>query len=169
MTSVDTWELIRRKKTAVQPLLEFFFNDLLSGVKNKLRKRATNAHPWKVVVHSKIPGNIFLEFYRTLRDYKIRTFREIEVTRKKDGSISRIVFTFTNIGPLKFHLGQATDITDIAAFKKKYFCREWPDGCEAAVSITPDKAATLVFNMKTQKMTFSAPYEVRNSYGNLCL
>ena len=169
MTSVDTWALTRSKKTAVQPLLEFFFKDLLSGVKNKLKKKATNAHPWKVVVYTKIPAHIFLEFYRTLRDYKIRNFREIDVTRKKDGTICRIVFKFTHPGPLKFHLGQATDVTDIVAFKKKYFVREWTDGCEAAVTITPDEPATLVFNMKTQKMTFSAPYEVRNSYGNLCL
>ena len=70
---------------------------------------------------------------------------------------------------LKFHFGQATGITDKETFRKKFFFREWADGTKAEVKITPDKPATLVFNMRTQKMTFSTPYEVHNSYGNLCL
>lgn len=167
--SVDTYNVLNNEIVNVKPLVVFHFNELLKNLTKRITKRPTNANPWKVVNAVKVPPVLFLKFYRALRDFKIRNFREISLKRKKDGTLKLITIKFTNIGPLRYHLGQAVGVTNKQVFEERFLVRHWPDGSKGSVVVTFEKPATLEFNMITNKLFFSANYEVVNNFGNVCL
>ena len=97
---------------------------------------------------------VFLKWYKSVRDFHIKTYRNIEIKKGRKGEVKDIIISFTHNGPLCYHLGRAVNVKTKDAFFKKYLTRTWPDGCRGDVVVCDETPATLTFNMKSGKLLF---------------
>ena len=168
-TYVDTYAVLKNDASPTLPILKFHFEKLLANVKRKISKKPTLNNPWCIQVSREIHVSVFLKFYKALRDFKIRTFRTIDVKKNKKGETKQITIMFFHQGPLVFHLRQVIADLDNNEFTDKYFTRLWSNRTSGKIVVDANKPATMTYVLKSGKLTLNFHYEVRNSYGNLCL
>ena len=167
------YDFLREDSIAVQPLVNFYFEELLSGIKRRLSKHPSKINPWKTSSTVTIPLLIFKKFYRALSEHRVQNFREIFVSKKRDGSTKEIRIVFKHFGTTRFHLGKSIGYNfesteEKEKFDGKYFAKTWNDNSKARVVVTAENPGTLIYSARTKKMTLTLDYQVTNQYGNVC-
>ena len=147
-----------------KPILKFCFEDLLKQLNRKIKKTTTVHNPWTILVSTKILPALFWKWFKLIRDYKIKNFKQIELKKNREGVTTQITINFTNIGLLCYHFRQILNL-EKELFKETYFEKDWKYGFKGAVFVTEENPATIFFNMKTGMLKLSLKYEVKNEHG----
>ena len=164
--SLDTYAILDRETISVKPVLAHHVIILLKGIKRKINKKPKSTNPWTIKSTVNIQKDVYLKWVRAVRDFKIQFFRDITETRNKKGDLKRIEISFTHIGPLQYHLRKAVNETDKVSFSRKFFMREWSDGCKGTVNVDEENRAVMAYTVSTGKLELCVKYEVVNRYGN---
>ena len=119
---LETFVVLKKGAAPVTPLLQFEFEDLLTSVKRKMTIKPRLNNPWGICAEIKIHKSLFLKWFRAVRDYKIRSHREIVINKYKNAETKNIIITYDHKSPLCYHLGQVMDGEYIYdEFSIKYF------------------------------------------------
>ena len=162
----DPYDILEEETLKVKPILRYHFLDLLKQVNRRICKNSRVHNPWRINVTIKIFGTVFLRWYRAVKDYKIKEYRDITLKKTKNETKS-IEIKFTHVGPFKFHLRNAIGIKDKKAFQEEFMTRRWSDGSVGEVVVTEEDPATMFFNLKTGALSISLKYAVKNQHGVL--
>ena len=121
--------------------------------------------PWVVNIQRYIYRDIFLQFYRAVRDYKTQFGVTVVAEKKRDQQLKSITITFVHLGAFKFHLKQ---VTSDAISIENLFNKKLQHGCIGRIVVNETKQATLKYNVSTGLLKLSVSYVVFNKYGTVC-
>ena len=154
---LETYDELKKKKIDVFMILKFHFDRIVTGINRKLTFKHKLYNPWTIEIIEFIAPNVFYEFYRAVRDYKIQSgFTAVTVKNKKKIP-TEYILTFTHKGVFNFHIQQ---IKDVGRLQKTS-----TNGNVASVVITEESPAVFHYKLKgTLKVHLK--YKVVNKYGN---
>ena len=166
MTSFDSYAAVRKHKSDTCDTLEWHFTTVVKSIHRKISLHQRYKNPWKITISEKIKFDTFLQFYKAVRDFRVKYGRTINLEKYKNQSMKTIVIKFTHLGALKFHLNQITNgnIKNIGDLFEKKLSNE----NKGTVVVTDEKPATLTYKVATHMLTIDISYEVCNRYGNIC-
>ena len=166
MPSFDSYAALRNHQTTTSDILEWHFTSLVKSMYRKVSLHQRYRNPWRICVAEKIKFEIFIQFYKAVRDFKISYGRTLKLEKYKNSSIKVITITFTHLGALKYHLTQTTNgnLNDI----NEFFEKKLKNGNKGAIIVTEEKPATLTHKVATSTLTMDLCYKVYNKYGNIC-
>ena len=167
------YDFLESDFSRTKTLIHFFFEELLSGIKRKLTKHPSKVNPWKASSTVTIPLVLFKKYHRALSEHRVQNFREIVITKKRDGSTKEIKIIFKHFGTTRFHLGKTVGFKfesddEKSEFDRTYFEKNWNDNSKATVVVTAENPGILIYSARTKKMTLTLDYQVINQYGNVC-
>ena len=159
----DSYAVLARQNVEVLSLLKFYFKEIFTAVHRRLNIRPTLNNPWRIVIVHKIFADIFIQFFRTVRNYKYQlgvTITDVKKDRSRK-SIS-VSITFTNLNIFLFHFDKTIGGIDV----KKFLGKSVTD-CTAKVIIDDEKPALLTYNFKKHLFTSKLHYLATNRYVNI--
>ena len=149
----DSYKILEDEKIQIKPILNYHFTQLLTGTRRNIQKKPNLANPWKVKSTTNLHVTVFLKWYKAVRDFRVKTYRNIHLKKNKKGEVTDIIISFTHIGPLCYHLGKAVNVKTKETFTEKYLS-PWPDGCVGNVVVDEETPAILTFSMKSGRLFF---------------
>ena len=155
----DPYSELPAIKVDLLPQLNFHFKEIFCTIKRRLKIRQTINHPYKIIINHKLHHELYLKWYRAVRDYVPSFGRKITVSRKRNRSIKSIEISFTHLGSFRYHLTKAVG-EDVKTYLKKSI-----GDCKLKVVVSEDKPAVLCFDMNRNSLSMKLSYEVTNRYG----
>ena len=164
--ALETYEVLERKEVKIVGVLEFHMKRLTSSIHRKLSFKQKFVDPWVINISEYISKEVYYEFFRAVRDYKISYGRTCEIVRSKKNEPKEYVITFVHYGCLRFHLSKVIDANvDIDAVLSKSDAI----GNKAKVIVDDaDKKAIMHYKISTGELKLKLHYEVKNKFGNIC-
>lgn len=158
---------LNEQNVSIGRLWEWHMASITSGIKRKLSFRQKIKNPWKIEVIEVIHRDVFIVWFKLIRDFKIQYGRTINVVRDKKTNIGKVyTITFTHFGALRYHM---SEIGQNIKIKQDNFSRKNTIGNTATVVVDTEHPATVTFNASKSTVTFDLHYQVINKYGNVCL
>ena len=86
MENLDSYKVLKEKRLEIVPQLTWFFCDLFTAAKRRIRKWQLLRNPGHITISHNIYHLRYWEWLRAIRDCDLPTFgRSIEVCRDKRG------------------------------------------------------------------------------------
>lgn len=160
----NAYQILNNKKTEVKELLNFEISDILKKIKKRLRIKQSVRNPWRITISQRFHRNLFIEWYKAIRDHSTSFGREVAAKRDRKGVLTEVRISFTDIRSLVYHFSRALDNSSdgSAAFLKKK-----AGNCKVEVISSSEYPSEIIFNAKSNRLTFKSRYQVTNRYGNI--
>ena len=161
-------ECTLRKQNHILPILKFHFEQLLKSVLRNISRKPTLRRPGFLEVSVFIGISAYIEWFYAIRDFNIKTFRYLNITRNNDKSIKVISITFHHLEPLSFHVVKIVDLK-IRELQQKYFKKVWTNGNTGELVTNERNPIVLKYMMKTGKLSVTGHFVSKNMCGNVCI
>ena len=163
-SAFDSYAVLGRQNVEVLPLLKFHFKEVFKTIHRRLSIRPTLKNPWVIVVSHKIFFDVFIQFFRAVRDYKIQLGVEIiEEKRDRHRRLLSAKIKFSNYNTFLFHFDKALG----GGIEIKSLLQKSIRDCTAKVVISDDKPALLNYDCKKHLLNLKVHYLAKNRYGNI--
>ena len=164
----DSHEVLTEKKIHILPILKFHFEHFLKSVVRKISRKQTLRRPGFLEVSIFIEKSAFIEWFYAIRDFHVKTFRYLNVTRNNDKSMKVVSISFHHLVPLSFHVGKVVDLKS-AELQQKYFKKVWTNGNTGELVANQHNPVVFKYTMKTGKLSLTGHFIIKNLYGNVCI
>ena len=152
------YNILDGKSVSVANLWEWHLPHIVDGISRKLSFRKRIKNPWKISVQEYIIREVFVQWYRVLREFQTEHGRTLTKTERK------YTISFNHYGTFKFHF---TKLSGNSVDLSKKFIKEDKLGNRAKVVATTRKPIIITYDVRKALMTININYEVTNKYGNV--
>lgn len=166
-STLDTYAVLRSETFGVGELLKYHFVEVIKLVYKKITQKENFRNPWEIILKREIFSQLYIQFYRAIKDFRTSFGRTVTVDRDSKNKIKSIKIVFTNLSALKLHLKELTNLSK--ADISKYFARSWKNGNTAKVVVSEEKPVVFIFKISTNSLVINMSYELKNKYGTVCV
>ena len=146
---MSSYEALQNEQIDVIQLLNYHIDWIIDTIHRRLTEKENYKNPWQLEVERNIHNQLFLPYYKSLKNFSTEHGRTIEVTRYKTklAPLKEIKIVFHHFGSFVFHLSQAS--TKSKGEIKSLFVRKWKTGNETNIIVNESKPVTLVYKVKS--------------------
>ena len=156
---LTSYERLHSKKITVAPLLSIELESILGKISRCLTVKQKVNDPLKVTFDHQIHSDIFLQWYRAIRDNTTHFGVDFLIKQDRKEKIKTVTLTFTDIRSFKFHVtkacGENIQIDSYITKKKDHNKLEL---------LTPIKKT---LDSPKHSLKFKASYQAKNQYNNI--
>lgn len=121
---LETYQVLANKHVKTYEIIQFHFKKILQGIYRRLTFKQKFKNPWVAEVGEYICPEVFYEYYKAIRDFKISFGRTTEVKRNKQGKPTSYTIKFNHLGCMNFHLKKSIDGSSTDEYLKKQITLE---------------------------------------------
>ena len=158
---LETYEVLRNKDVKIASILQFHFKRILASLYRKISFHQKYRNPWVIEVTEYISSEVYYQFFRAVRDYKISYGVVAKVTKDSKGFSKEYILEFNHLGAFRFHLKEvANESVD------NYFKKSNSIGNNGSIIVSDEKKAVFKYKVGTGTLNIQLHYTVTNKYGN---
>ena len=150
------YNLLERRQISLSALWAWHLERIIGAMRRKISFREKIKDPWKIKVEEFIHRDVFVQWYRVLRDFRTEHGRTLDKTEKQ------YTISFHHLGTFMYHLKQLSGKENVIAFSKKV-----KTGSTASVIATAAQPVKITYNISKSTLLFELHYQVINKYGNV--
>lgn len=164
--SHPSYDRLALKEVKVYEIITWKWVEILKAVKRRIIFKQKFKDPWIIKITESIHRSVFIPCFQAIRDHVVHFDFSFNVKRNRQGHGEFYTLVFKHFGELHFHLSKLSGQTKGEVLK----CLK-KDGShkrKASVVVSPERPATITYNVKKARMTVELSYDITNRYGNVC-